>query len=819
MSGHCCKLVKVAVSGAALNYDRLYSYLIPNEICADDLPGRRAVVPFGNGNKKRVALIMEVDDYQPDMKLKPICSLVDDEPVVGEEMLKMVAYLKETTLCTFFDALRTIIPAGLGVNILQRYHLTGNFPEELTEDELSLTELLKAARTQREFDELLSTSENKAKAKTVKSLLEKGVIEETPDVKRRIRDETVRMLRLSDEYLKGEKVYNFSPKQKSVIRLLEENGAASFKEICYICSVTMTVITNIIKSGAAEEYEYETLRTPESMTDEHKSIDELILSEEQQTVYMQMCDYIKSENPECTLLHGVTGSGKTSVYVKLIDYTLKIGKTSILLIPEISLTPQVVSIFQSYFGDTVAIMHSNLSLSQRLDEYKRIRRGDVKIVIGTRSAIFAPLENIGLIIIDEEGERTYKSEQSPKYHARDIAKLRCVTHKAAILLSSATPSIESYYNAKIGRYHLLELNHRYSDAPLPEVSIVDMSYEDDGSGSVIFSSALREEIAENLEKGEQTILLLNRRGYHTYISCMDCRSPVNCPNCSIPMTYHKVNNRLICHYCGYSQDMIRNCPVCHSEHLFRSGMGTQRLEQALEQIAPNARILRMDADTTYSRYAYEKQFNAFARGEYDIMLGTQMIAKGLDFPNVTLVGVLNIDKLLYSGDFRSYERTFSLITQVVGRGGRGSKKGRAYIQTYSPDHYVINLAAEQNYKEFYEQETAIRKSLIYPPFCDICVVNFSSVLERNVRDGAKAFLVYMSQKVKKENVKFPLRVLGPSKCTFARINGRYRYRIIIKCRNDQIFRDFMADLIISSDKIKELEKVSVSVDINGDIGL
>ena len=464
-------------------------------------------------------------------------------------------------------------------------------------------------------------------------------------------------------------------------------------------------------------------------------------------------------------------------------------------------------------------MHSNLSLTQRLNEYKRVKNGQARIVVGTRSAVFAPMQNIGLFIIDEEGERTYKSESSPRYNAKEIAKKRCLNHNAVVLMASATPSIESYCYAKKGRYKLFEIERRYAQNNLPAVEMVDLATDGFYGNSTIFSERLVEEINYNLEKKEQVILLLNRRGYHTYISCSDCKEPLVCPNCSIPLTYHKTNKRLICHYCDYSTEMTDKCPKCNSEHLRLTGIGTQKVEDEVATLFPNARILRMDADTTYSRHAYERNFKAFENKEYDIMLGTQMIAKGLDFPDVTLVGVLSIDKALFAGDFRSYERTFSLVTQVVGRCGRGDKQGRAIIQTFVPEHYVLNLAAEQNYKAFYEQEITARKALVYPPFCDICVIEFSSPIEKCADTASRAFLGLISNSINSGQINVPIRVLGPTKCIYEKINGKYRYRIIIKCKNNQMFRDYIGNIYKTAFKMKEFANVQTTIDINGDIGL
>ena len=547
--------------------------------------------------------------------------------------------------------------------------------------------------------------------------------------------------------------------------------------------------------------------------------DDIVLSQEQQNAHDKILAQLFERKPAAFLLHGVTGSGKTSVFEKLIWDTVRLGRSAIMLIPEIGLTPQVLDRFRSLFGERVAVIHSGLSLGQRYDEYKRIKRGDADIVIGTRSAVFAPLSNIGLIIIDEEGERTYKSESSPRYYTHDVAKHRCAEHNAVLLLASATPSVESYYLAEKGVYRLLEMKKRYSSTPLPEESIVDMNIERGDGNKTEFSRKLADEINLNLKNGEQTILLLNRRGYHTIISCCDCYQPVYCPNCSVPLTYHKKNGKLMCHYCGYASEPVKVCPNCGSERLKSMGFGTQRLEEDLAAYFPSARILRMDADTAFSRYSYENSFNAFRRGEYDIMVGTQMIGKGLDFPNVTLVGVLSVDKALYAGDFRSYERTFSLITQVVGRGGRGRNPGRAVLQTFMPDHYVMNLAAQQDYKRFYDEEIAIRRAMIFPPLCDMCIFCFSGVSESAVSLAADAVLALMGSKLRELSPKTPVRVLGPVRGAYGRINGKFRYRIIMKCKNNAEIRGLISSVLVDSAKIKEMKNITLYADMNGDAGV
>lgn len=806
-------LAAVAISSASYGYDKRYKYIVPVELDDKVTVGIRVLVPFGKGNRKRVAVVIRIDSAENEdlSKFKPIHSVIDSEPLLNGEMLELISWIRNTTLCTYFEAFKTLIPIGMSVDFTQKYTLAEG-QDTLSEDGLSdkAAELLKAVR---EDIAALDASDGK----TVSELEKAGFLTEIDLLKRRTKDETVKMIRLSEDFVSGELKADLPPKQKLVAELLESSGSASRKEICYICGVTSAVISNMLKKGVAEAYEYEVVRCPEVEADQRA--EDIVLSESQQTVYDGIAELIDKREPSVSLLYGVTGSGKTPVFVKLIEHTLGLGRNVIMLIPEISLTPQVVSRFQSLFGNLVAIMHSSLSLTQRLNEYKRIKSGQARIVVGTRSAVFAPMENIGLIIIDEEGERTYKSEAAPRYSAKEIAKKRCLTHNAAVVMASATPSIESFYYAETGRYNYFEMTKRYAQEELPSVEIVDLAADGFYGSSTVFSDRLVEEISYNLEKHEQTILLLNRRGYHTYVSCADCRQPAVCPNCSIPLTYHKVNSRLICHYCGYSTEMSNVCSNCGSKRLKLTGIGTQKAEDEAAALFPNARILRMDADTTYSRYAYENSFRAFERGEYDIMLGTQMIAKGLDFPNVTLVGILSIDKSLFAGDFRSYERTFSLATQVVGRCGRGGKQGRAIIQTYVPEHYVINLAAQQDYKGFYRQEIASRKALLYPPFCDTCTIEFASAVDKCADAASKAFLELLKSTAAEQRINIPLKVLGPSRCTYEKINGKYRYRIIIKCRNNQIFRDYVGGVYKRSFSLKDFANVSAFLDINGDIGV
>lgn len=820
------KIAKVVLSGASLSYDRQYSYTIPEEFSLER--GMRVLVPFGKGDRKVIGLVMSIEECEtPDMRTKSILSVIDKQPLIDDEMLHMLEWLKNSTFCTYFEAFRAMVPSGLSFKVQTHYRAANVELDEndFSAEELELVRRLKNSKNQKEADSLLSPDENASPSQKkhlkqlVSQLIEKGAVEETDLFKRKVGDKTEQMARLSDAYLTGGFTDKLSTKQAAVVKLLNETYSASVDEICYMTGCTSAVVKRLAEKGVVEFYSVEIMRKATADASERKNPDEIILNEEQSAAYKGIMQLITERKPAGALLYGVTGSGKTSVFFKLIDSVLKMGKTVLMMVPEISLTPQMVKKFKLYFGDDIALLHSSLSVGQRTDEFKRIRSGEARIVIGTRSAVFAPLKSIGLIIMDEEGERTYKSDSSPRYHARDAAIMRCGHHDCVLLLASATPSIESFYYAKSGRFHLFEMKERYANAVLPDVEIVDMQNESSFGGQPLFSRQLTDAISQTLEKNEQAILLLNRRGYTTYMSCVDCRQPIVCPNCDLAMTYHKKNDRLMCHYCGYTMSVPHECPSCKSEKLKQSGVGTQKVEDELERLFPNARLLRMDADTTFSRYAYEEKFSAFERGEYDIMLGTQMIAKGLNFPNVTLVGIISVDKALFTGDFRSYERTFSLITQVVGRSGRGDKPGTALIQTSVPDHYVINLAAQQDYDEFYRQEAALRQALLYPPYCDICVINFSSAMESRAIEGSNFFLRLLKEYITKNELKIPLRVLGPSPCTLERINNRYRYRLIIKCRVSKTFHQMITSVMTDFFKDRRFAEVRVSADINGDIGL
>lgn len=799
-------IARVAAENALYSFDKLFSYEIPDELSDKIRAGMRVVVPFGKGSKKRVGLVFEVGEPEENARLKPISAVIDDEPIISDELLRLCKWLKENTFCTYFDAFRSILPAGLSYSLKHRFELNKNVPEDtLTAEEKSLAKALEAAGKS-ELETLYA--ENKAK---INELLKREILTEIEIPQRRVGDEVNVMVRVCEDFDETQKL---TPKQKAAVEFVRENGSASIKEVCYACAATSAVVNRLIEKGILERFENVVFRLNSDVS-ATESPDDIILSPKQSEVFGGISALMTGEKPECALLRGITGSGKTSIFIKLIDKAVKAGKGAIMLVPEISLTPQMVGKFQRLFGSEVAILHSSLSVGERADEYRRIKSGLARIVIGTRSAVFAPVQNLAIIVIDEEGEGTYKSENSPRYHARDVAKQRCFAQKSLLLLASATPSLESYYFAKTGRYKLFEMDERFNNAVLPEVEIVDMQQERQNGNMSTFSAILAEHIEHNLSRGEQSILLLNRRGYRTGVRCAMCGKPMECPNCSVPLTYHKANGCLMCHCCGYFRRFDSVCTYCGGKFFGMKGEGTQLIEDELSELFPKARILRMDADTTSGKTAFERRFKAFADGEYDIMVGTQMIAKGLNFPNVTLVGVLKTDNSLYAQDFRAYERTFSLITQVAGRSGRGDKRGRAIIQTFSPEHYVINLAAKQDYPSFYNEEIQLREAVFYPPFCDIVTFVFSAVNESECQKCARKFADMLLKTAKEYGNRVPMRVLGPAACAVGRVNGRYRFSLMAKCKNSASLRETVDKTMKAALADADFANVRFFADING----
>lgn len=625
----------------------------------------------------------------------------------------------------------------------------------------------------------------------------------------KIKDKSTKMIRLSEGSTQPVKL---TPKQQSVYELLCDVGSAGVSEVCEFCSVGKGVLDNLVKYGICEYFEKEVYRTPYKNVSENGEMSPINLSEVQQNAFNT---YLKMMDTGGTgLLYGVTGSGKTQVYLKLIDEAISCGKDVIVLVPEISLTPQMLYIFHSRYGKKVAVMHSGLSIGERTDEYKRADRGEAKIIVGTRSAVFAPVHNLGLIVMDEEQEHTYKSERTPRYNARDVANFRCRYNNALFLMTSATPSVESYSAAVKGKYVLCEINERYGDSKLPEIVTVDMKKEIAQGNKSPISKTLQSLIADNLDKHKQTILLINRRGYNTFIACNSCGHVITCPNCSISLTYHSYNNRLMCHYCGYSKPLDNVCPECGKNSIRYSGYGTQRIEDELERLFPDASVLRMDADTTSAKFSHQKLFDAFSRGDYDILIGTQMVAKGLDFPNVTLVGVVNADNSLYDESYLANERSFDLITQVVGRSGRRAEAGKAVIQTINPYNDVIEYASKQDYKSFFANEIQLRKLLTYPPFCDIYFISFICEDENKAALCAKSFFENLVELNRTDYKNEKLIVLGPSPSKISKLKNNYRYGLTLKCKNSKSVRKMLNDILKNIGKIKEYKSVSVSVDLN-----
>jgi len=803
---------QIAVEKTTLQFDKPFSYIVPDELAEKVKCGCRVMVPFGGGNRTRQGIVLKLANEEADQKLKKILSLTDEKPILNKEMLMLLSYLKKYTFCTYFDALRVLIPSGISMNINTAYRLCAGAEYDrcdLTASQQAIVDYLYGRRGAVDEQKLFGVLGINKENADIKKLCELGIIEKNELVKRKVLDEKITMVRLCGEF--DENAVKLTAKQKKAAALLQEHGSMSLKELCYFTPATKAVADRLKAAGIVEYYEREVYRNPYSGKAAKSNEPETVLNDEQTEAYNALKSICGTNKAETALLYGVTGSGKTQVFLKLVDYVVSQGKSVIVMVPEISLTPQTIDSFHRRFGSGVAVLHSGLSMSERLDEWKRIRNGEANIVVGTRSAVFAPLENIGLIVIDEEQEHTYKSENAPRFHARDVAKIRCMRHNCLLLLASATPSIESYYAAKSGKIRLVTLKSRYTQSKLPDVYLVDMKNQ---TGAI--SQTLIDELYLNLQKGEQSILLLNRRGYHTIVKCSSCGEVATCPNCSVALTYHSANSQLMCHQCGYSQDIIKACAKCGSELVRYSGAGTQKIEEELNTIFPDARVLRMDMDTTMSRFSHEKHFGDFAAGKYDIMIGTQMIAKGLNFPKVTLVGVLSADQSLYADDFRSFEKSFSLLTQVVGRCGRGELAGRAYIQTFSPENQIIELAASQRYDDYFKEEISFRRLNTYPPFCDIVGVGFSGINPQNVKKASQRFSKILIDIAKSEYADIPLRLLGPSEGAVFKAAGKYRYKLIIKCKKNEKLCSLLWQCLYNFYGDKQNNGITAYVDINYD---
>lgn len=799
------RLASVVLEKTAYSYDRLYDYVIPDGVYCE--AGCRVTVPFGKGNTHRQGIVLSVSEKEDNGEYKPIYSVEDAKPVISAEMIKLCLFLRERTFCTYFDAVRSMLPSGLGIKIKKTYTVSDEYDiSKFSDTELELYKIIKAF-PEVEEEKLLSVDGIENTEKILKSLVLCGAVNVGSVTSRKVGDATLKSARLALGY----DVYDLTSRQGEVVEMLSV-GPLPVKEIMYYTGVSQSVITTLERKGVIELYEQEVFRTPYEMHTEGNRTD-IELNEYQSAAYNGLCELYSSPSAAVALLYGVTGSGKTKVYLKLVDKAVDEGKNVIVMVPEISLTPQTLKIFSDRYGDKIALMHSAMSLGQRLDEWKRVKNGDAKVVIGTRSAVFAPFSNIGLIIVDEEQEHTYKSEQSPRFDAREVAKFRVNENSALLVLASATPSVETYSAAKSGRYSLFTLPERYGAGELPEVVVVDMRKEILSGARGTVSATLREALKSTLSENKQAIVLLNRRGHNSFVSCPTCGAVETCPNCSISLTYHSANRRMMCHYCGYSVPFTGKCSTCQSDKVRLMGMGTQLVEEELKGLFPTARILRMDADSTVSRCSYSEMLGAFSRGEYDIMLGTQMVAKGLDFPNVNLVGVIGADQAMYSDDYRSYERTFALLTQVVGRSGRNGGKGTAVIQTTSPESAVIMRAASQDYDAFYNDEIMSRKIMVYPPYCDIALAAVSSTDYEISADVCRCFFENIKQLISNEFSDVKVVILGPAPASVPKVGGRYRNRMIIKCKNNRRFRDMLRAAADATERNNRKRDYSLYIDI------
>ena len=748
------KTVGVAVSNATFHFDKLYTYAVMPDQQDTVRLGSMVLVPFGRGSRARMGVVLACDAEPESAKLKFLFDVAPASACLTPELLRLVHFLKERTFCTYYEAVKAVIPYG------------AQYKPTVAED--GVTPVLQK--------QLVRHTENAYKLV--------GTLPPKPRP-------TAKQLAAVALLAGGERTLS-ALEEKGISRAVLDN----------LCAKSVLECSKVNKS--IDLYSSIPLKN-----------EPILLTEEQQAAYDALLPGLEDAAPHSALLYGVTGSGKTLVFLKLIEHCLQMGRRALVLVPEISLTPQMILRLKSQFGKRVAVQHSALNHTERLLQWQMIQDGGADIVVGTRSAIFSPLENIGLVIIDEEQEHTYRSESAPRYSAHEVARQRAAENGALLLLASATPSTESYYAAQHGRTQLVRLTKRYGGNPLPKVQIVDMRAELASGNPREISLAMEDAIRCNLEADKQTILLLNRRGYQTVAQCEDCREVLKCQKCSVPMVYHKSAHKLLCHYCGSQLDPPpARCPACGGKLQYR-GFGTQKAEEELAKLFPEARILRMDQDTTAAKDAHEKLLAKFARHEYDIMVGTQMVAKGLDFEDVTLVGVLGIDSLLFAQGFRAYETVFSLVTQVVGRSGRAKDPGFAIIQTTDPDNPVLNLAAAQDYDAFFEQEIAYRKLGLYPPFCGLCVVGFAGPKESEVARASARFAALLGRQAAKQP-DLPLRVLGPTPGSIEKINDTYRYKLTVKCRNDRRFRDLIRETLTLYEQEKLPGKATVVVDLHSD---
>ena len=810
-------IAKIAVSAANFAIDKPYSYRVPEGMAV--LPGQRVLLPFGRANKRTEGVVLTVEPGD-EAKLKAIERCLDETPILTDKQLRLAAFLRERYFCTFYDAIRAMLPAGLWFQTKNVYSLTEDrsWKDAVIRKEwaIDILHLLEDMGGQAEETSLKALPiDEKTLEEVLAYLLRKKWIRGQTDFQRRTHDKTEKIATLASSPEEALEYASHRPKsatmQKSVLELMCSVGSVAVKELCYFTGASMATVNRLEKLGYITLTERPVLRCREIKP--AKLDGPLVLKGEQVSCYEGMASQMAEENPGVALLYGVTGSGKTSVYIKLIQKALEQGKSAMLLVPEIALTPQLLGLMAAYFGDQAAVLHSNLSAGERYDQWKRVRSGEAKVVVGTRSAVFAPCAP-GLIILDEEQEHSYKSENSPRYSAKEVAIWRGAKENALVLLGSATPSIESMYRAKSGAYRLYTLHERYNGKPLPEVDIVDMREEMKMGNDLSLSVPLRHAMMETRDDGKQTILLLNRRGNSRALVCVDCRQVPECPRCSVRLTYHSANNRLMCHYCGHSQPAPERCSC--GGPLKTIGTGTQKVQEEITFLFPEMETSRMDADTVSAVNTHEKILERFQKEHIPVLIGTQMVAKGLNLPDVTLVGVLDADLSLYTGGYRAGETTFNMLTQVVGRAGRGDYPGRAVIQTLVPEHQVIKLAAEQNYDGFYDLEIHLRRVQNVPPFGDVASVTFIGQEETAVLRGAAKFRDSLNACLRQPPYdQEHCTVLGPAPCVVPKINYHFRYQLTLRCRMTKQLRLLLAHLLRQFSKDKANRGVNAFVDVNG----
>lgn len=806
----------MAVSSAVLSFDKPFDYIVPDIFSSVDV-GCRVLVPFGAGNRAVEGFVLSLHEEEETDGLKELLFFFDDEVRLSGDDISLALWMRNRYFCTFFDCANAMVPPGVWQKTVQKYALTEGFepPSDLDNNQKAVITALVSSGEPMTMPELCDKCGMSLPDKAIKGLVRMGAIREVRQFDGKGFGRTIRMIEptalcgdLPDIKLMGRG--QAGERRYEALFYLSTHGEMPVKELSYQTGATSGDIKYLLNKGWARDYD-----RPSYMAEPYQDepLPPYTLSKNQQKVYDGVIK-LAEKGASCALLRGVTGSGKTAVYIELIRQVISQGKTAMMLVPEIALTPQMLRQFRGHFGSRVAVMHSGLDPAARYDEYMRVKTGRAKVVIGTRSAVFAPCRDLGIIIIDEEHEPSYKSDAAPRYNAIDVAKYRCVKNNCPLLLGSATPSIESYYNAEQGKYALFVLDERFNDASLPSAVTADMK-ETLKEGEVgAFSSLLREEMAETLERGEQIILFLNRRGNAKMALCADCGYIPQCENCSVSLTYHSANGRLMCHHCGFSQPLITKCPQCGGSHIRLVGSGTQRIEEELAELFPQARVLRMDADTTTGRRSHEEILDAFGRGEADILLGTQMVAKGLDFPNVTLVGVLDADLALYNGSYGAAERCFDLISQVTGRAGRRDKAGKAVIQSYVPSNPVIDAASRQDYLAFYDYEIKSRELIKAPPFYDIFTFFFTCPDEKKAVAAAQRAADGLKSAFEGKYSAVASSVLGPVPAAIARINNKYRYVVTFKSKDNKESRQLVWNILKWLSSQKEAAGVTVAADIN-----